>query len=88
LISKQVNGTVEYRLIYTGQLSPVAKVDGSGNTLETYIYGLGVNSPDYILKDGTKYRVIKDHLGSIRMIVDASTGEVVKTVLCQNTIRQ
>ncbi len=37
LISKQVNGVTEYRLIYAGQLSPVAKVDGSGNTLETYI---------------------------------------------------
>jgi len=75
-----VNGIVEYRLIYGGQLAPVAKVDASGTTIETYIYGLGVNSPDYILKDGTKYRVIKDHLGSIRMIVDSSTGEIVKTL--------
>lgn len=80
MISKQVNGVTEYRLIYAGQLSPIAKVDGSGNTLETYVYGIGVNSPDYILKDGTKYRVIKDHLGSTRMIVDSSTGEVVKTL--------
>jgi RHS repeat-associated protein len=75
-----VNGVTEYRLIYAGQLSPIAKVDASGNTIETYIFGLGVNSPDYILKDGTKYRVIKDHLGSIRMIVNSSTGEVVKTL--------
>jgi len=75
-----VNGTVEYRLIYAGQLSPIAKVDATGTVLETYVYGLGVNSPDYIIKDGTQYKVIKDHLGSMRMIVDSTTGTVEKSI--------
>jgi len=79
-IAKMVNGTVTERFIYQNQLKPAAKVDSSGNILEQYIYGTRINTPDYILKDGTKYRVIKDHLGGIRMVVNASTGEVVKTL--------
>ena len=75
-----MNGTTEYRLIYAGQLSPIAKVDASGTVLETYVYGLGVNSPDYIIKDGTEYRVVKDHLGSMRMIVDSITGTIEKSI--------
>ena len=75
-----VDGVVEYRLIYSDQLTPAAKVDVDGNVIEEYVYGTGVNSPDYIKKDGVNYRVIKDHLGSTRMVVNASTGDIVKTI--------
>ncbi|HNT27125.1 MAG TPA: RHS repeat-associated core domain-containing protein [bacterium] len=80
LIAKRVNGTVDYRLIYAGQLAPVAKVDASGATIEQYIYGLGVNAPDYILKDSVNYRLVKDHLGTPRLVVNATTGVVVKRI--------
>lgn len=78
LIAKKKDGVVDYRLIYAGQLAPVAKVDATGTTLETYVYGLGVNSPDYIVKDGERYRLVKDHLGTPRLVVNSTTGEVVK----------
>ena len=80
LIAKRVDGVIEYRLIYSGQLSPVAKVDADGDVLELYISGTGANSPDYIVKAGSVYRVIKDHLGSTRMIVNANTGDIVKDI--------
>jgi len=79
-IAKKVDGVITERLIYKDQLAPIAKLDGDGNVLEEYVYGIGINSPDYIKKDGVNYRVIKDHLGSTRMIMNSSTGEVVKTI--------
>jgi len=79
-VAKMVDGFITERLIYKDQLAPIAKLDADGNVLEEYIYGTGINSPDYILKDGTKYRIIKDHLGSVRMIDNASTGEIVKEI--------
>jgi len=79
-IAKKEDGIIKYRLIYSDQLAPAAKVDVDGNVLEEYVYALGVNSPDYIKKDGANYRVIKDHLGSTRMVVNASNGDVVKTI--------
>ena len=80
LIAKRVDGMIEYRLIYSGQLSPVAKVDADGDVLELYISGTGANSPDYIVKAGSVYRVIKDHLGSTRMIVNANTGDIAQEI--------
>jgi len=79
-VAKMVNGFITERLIYKDQLAPIAKVDADGNVLEEYIYGTGINSPDYIRKDGVNYRVIKDLLGSVRMIDNASTGEIVKEI--------
>lgn len=32
--------------------------------------------PEYIVKSGTTYRVVTDHLGSVRLIVNASSGAV------------
>ena len=78
LIAKTKDGAVEYRLLYSGQLTPVAKVDADGGILEQYVYGLGVNSPDYIVKGDRKYRLVKDHLGSVRLVVDTHDGAVVK----------
>ncbi|HNT27717.1 MAG TPA: RHS repeat-associated core domain-containing protein, partial [bacterium] len=80
LLARKTNGTVDYKLIYAGQLAPVAKLDGNNSVLETYVYATGSNSPDYIINGGVNYRVVKDHLGSMRMIVRATDGAVVKSV--------
>ncbi|HNT28246.1 MAG TPA: hypothetical protein PKH10_08715 [bacterium] len=56
---------MEYRLLYAGQLTPVAKVDADGGILEQYVYGLGVNSPDYIVKGDRKY------LSSVKSLSDS-----------------
>ena len=34
--------------------------------------------PDYMIKGGVTYRIITDHLGSPRLVVDAATGTVVQ----------
>ena len=43
-----------------------------------FVYGSKANIPDYIVKNGNTYRVISDHLGSPRFIVDIQTGAVVQ----------
>ena len=47
-IGKSIDGVFQYGFIYQDQLNPVAKVDGSGNVIEQYVYGI-------------KYRIISDH---------------------------
>ncbi len=34
--------------------------------------------PDYFERDGEIYRLITDHLGSVRLVVNATTGDVVQ----------
>ena len=67
-------------MVYLSQLAPAAKLDGSGAVVERYIYATGMNSPDYIEKAGEAYRVVKDNVGSVRMIVRVSDVSIVKTV--------
>jgi RHS repeat-associated protein len=64
-----------------GQLRPVAQLDGSGtNVVARFVYGSKPNVPDYMITPGGTYRILSDHLGSPRAVVDVSTGNVIETI--------
>jgi RHS repeat-associated protein len=77
-IGKKVNGTLVQGLLYQDQLNPVAKLNGAGEIVARFIYGTKAHVPDYMVKDGQTYRIISDHLGSVRMVVDVASGNVVQ----------
>ncbi len=41
-----------------------------------FIYGTRRNVPDLMRKGGATYRLLADHLGSVRLVVDTATGAV------------
>ncbi len=43
---------------------------------QDFIYGTTYHAPDVMLKGGATYRVVTDHLGSVRLVVDVATGAV------------
>jgi hypothetical protein len=59
--------------LYDGQLRPVAWLDGTGAVKATFVYGLHLNVPEY-MTTGKNYRIIHDHLGSPRLVVDSTSG--------------
>jgi RHS repeat-associated protein len=75
-IGRKVNGVVVKRCLYLDRLRPIAELDGAGNVVITFVYASGSNSPAFMVKGGVAYRIIKDHLGSPRLVVDAATGAV------------
>ena len=75
-IGKKVNGNLSQAFLWQGQLQPIAELDGSGNVVSRFVYATGVNVPDYMVKGGVTYRIIKDHLGSPRVVVDTATNTV------------
>jgi RHS repeat-associated protein len=75
-VGKRLNGTLVKGWLYEGQLRPVAELDAAGNVTARYMYGAKVNVPEYIVKNTVTYRVITDHLGSVRLVVDQTTGWV------------
>nr|WP_235557193.1 RHS repeat-associated core domain-containing protein [Methyloglobulus morosus] len=77
-IGKKRNGVLEQGFIYQSQLKPVAELDGSGNIVSRFVYGIGVNSPDFMIKGGVTYRIFKDHLGSPKLVVNTATNAVVQ----------
>ena len=75
-IGKKVNGTLVHGLLYKDQLNPVAELDGQGNIVSRFVYGTKPFVPDYMIKAGKTYRIISDHLGSVRLVVDSVTGTI------------
>lgn len=66
--------------LYENQLEPVAELDGNGNLVSRFVYcGCGAgNIPQYMVKGGVTYRIIADHLGSPRLVVDVTTGAIMQ----------
>jgi RHS repeat-associated protein len=79
-IGKTVNGSLVQGFLYENQLEPVAELDGAGNLVSRFVYcGCGAgNIPQYMLKNGVTYRIIADHLGSPRLVVDSTTGAIMQ----------
>jgi len=75
-IGKKVNGTLTQGFLYRDQLNPIAELDGAGNVVSRFVYGSKPNVPDYMVKSGVTYRIISDHLGSPRLVVDTTTGQI------------
>jgi len=75
-IAEKRNGSVVQRLVYQDFLKPAAEISADGSILAYFVYATRVNVPDYIVKTGRTYRIITDHLGSVRLVVDAETGGI------------
>lgn len=79
-VGKKVNGARVEGFLYEGQLRPVAWLDGSGAVKATFVYGTRVNVPEYMVTSSGTFRFVTDHLGSPRLVIDASTGAIVQRV--------
>jgi RHS repeat-associated protein len=73
-----VNGVLVQGFLYENQLEPVAELDTNGNVVARFVYcGCGAgNIPQYMLRGGVTYRILSDHLGSPRLIIDTSTNTI------------
>ncbi|MEW8692873.1 MAG: RHS repeat-associated core domain-containing protein [Candidatus Thiodiazotropha endolucinida] len=55
-------------------------MDGSNNIISRFVYGTKINVPDFMVKEGITYRIISDHLGSPRLVINTETGGVAQRV--------
>jgi RHS repeat-associated protein len=74
-VGKKVDGVLEQAFIYDGG-QIVAELDREGKIKSRFVYSGDANVPDYMIRDGRKYRIVTDHLGSPRLIVDAASGVI------------
>jgi len=77
-VGKIVNGSIKKRWLYQNHLNIVAEFDSAGNLVSRFVYGTKDHVPDYMVKSGNTYRLITDHLGSVRLVVDIISGIVVQ----------
>jgi hypothetical protein len=58
--------------------SIVAEFNGAGTMTARFVYGTRPQVPDYMIKGGALYRILTDHLGSVRLVVRLSDGVIVQ----------
>jgi len=75
-IGKRVNGTLVQAFLYEHGLRPIAELDATGAVVSRFVYGSRLNVPDYLLKGGVTYRMVTDHLGSPRLVVNTADGTI------------
>jgi len=69
-IGKKVDGVLVQAWLYNG-LTVVAELDGNNDVVSRFV-------PGGMIRGGATYRILRDHLGSPRLVVDSTTGDVVQ----------
>lgn len=72
------NGKQIATRIYEDQYRIAAEYNRKRNVIQEYVYSTSINSPDYMTERNARYKFIKDHLGSPRLIVHSMTGKIVQ----------
>jgi RHS repeat-associated protein len=70
-IGKKINGAIVKKWIYAGGLSPIAELDSAYNVTAEFVGSL-------MIKNGNTYQLITDHLGSVRLVVDINSGNIIQ----------
>ena len=77
---KLVDGVATKKFIYNANGTVAAELS-SNNTLKSiFVYATQNHSPDYMINGGIKYRFVKDQLGSVRLVVNATDGTIVQAI--------
>jgi len=77
-IGKKVNGALVQGFLYQDGLRPIAELDGGNQVVSHFVYADKGNVPGYLVKGGVTYRIVSDHLGSPRLVVNTADGSVVQ----------
>lgn len=79
-IGKRVDGAIASGWLYGQQAAPVAELDSLGAIRSRFVYGTRPHVPDFMIMGGTTYRIVTDHLGSVRLVVNVATGTVAQRI--------
>jgi RHS repeat-associated protein len=74
-VGKLVNGARVAGYLYDGDLL-VAELDASNAIRSRFVYGASAAVPDYLVRGGATYRIFSDPLGSPRLVINASDGQI------------
>ena len=73
---RKKGNTVTDVYVYDSNDRVIATLDGQGNVQARYVYGVGANTPDYMIKGTNTYQIVSNHLGSPIQVINAADGSV------------
>ncbi len=76
-VGRRIDGRFVQGYLYSGALRVAAELDSTGQVRSRFVYA-GRDVPSYMTRGGKTYRLVADHTGSIRLVVEVETGVVVQ----------
>lgn len=76
---RELNGTITSKYVWGGDRI-YAELDSSSQYKARFIYGTKAHVPDYMIAGGLIYRIVTDHIGSVRLVVKASDGTIAQAI--------
>jgi hypothetical protein len=92
-VGKKVDGQLQKGWLYKDGLNPVAQVNGDGEITHRFVYAAKANVPAYMVKidpstgDETTYRIVSDHRGSVRLVVNVETGDIANASTTRRSVK-
>ncbi len=77
-VGKKMNGVLIRMYVYQSQTQLAAELDGTGSLIARYVYTSKTNTPDQMITPSGTFRILSDHIGSPRMIINTATGNVIQ----------
>jgi RHS repeat-associated protein len=79
-IGRKVNGALTRGFLYQSRLAPIAELDGGKSDRNAVRLWHARQRARLHGQAGVTYRLVTDHLGSVRLVVDAATGVVAQRI--------
>lgn len=77
-VGKIVNGTLQMRYAYDMRSRLIAEINPAGNAIRRYVYASKKHIPDYFIESGIRYSIVSDNLGSVRLVVRETDGNIMQ----------
>jgi RHS repeat-associated protein len=78
-VTRKSGVTITARYLYDGRRL-IAEIAPAGAVAKRYVYSSRGHVPDYAIIGGSTYRLLSDQVGSVRIVVNASTGAVAQQI--------
>jgi len=85
-IGRKENGSWSHKWLYQDGLNPIAELDENDQIRKLFIYADKPHVPAYMIQYNesgsvmTRYRIVSDLLGSVRLVYDLATGNEVQRI--------
>jgi RHS repeat-associated protein len=80
-VGKKLNGVLVQQWLWRDRLSIAAELDGAGNIISRFVYGARPTTPEFVIQAGVTYRVVSDHLASVRALINVADANDVPVTL-------
>jgi RHS repeat-associated protein len=78
---RTIDGVLTAQWVYGADgLRILAELDGAGALRSRFVYATRANVPDYMMRDGKTYRIVSDHRGSPRFVINVADSALVQRI--------